>query len=59
MRRHAVAPADPQALQLAHFCALVRREVQALVDADSAQRSLRATLAVAHAAASGCTVNLR
>ena len=56
--RHEVVPADPLAQQLAHFCAVIRREAEPLVSAASARRSLRATLAVAEAAATGRAVSL-
>lgn len=44
---------DPLQRQLAHFCAVVRREAEPLVSADEATRTLAVTMAVAEAARSG------
>lgn len=54
----AVPAADPMARQLAHFCAVVRREEAPRVTARSAARTLEATLAVARAAATRETIVL-
>lgn len=53
-----VAVHDPLARQLAHFCAVLRREAAPLVPADDALRTLAATLAVAESARSGRAVRL-
>lgn len=47
---------DPLVRQLAHFCAVIRREVAPIVSAQSALQTLRTTLAVAQAARSGQAV---
>ena len=47
----AAATVDPLARQLAHFCAVLRREAPPLVSADDALQTLRVTLAVAVAEA--------
>ena len=60
LRQH-VSPlpdADPLARQLAHFAAVVRREVQPRVTVRDAARTLAATLAVAEAARSGERVSV-
>ncbi len=49
---------DPIALQMAHFVALVRGQVQPLVSALDGLQNLRVTEAIAHAAASGQVVHL-
>jgi predicted dehydrogenase len=49
---------DPLSLQLAHFCAVVRGEVQPLVSARDGLANLRVTEAIAQAAASGTTIEL-
>jgi len=49
----AVQRADPLARQLAHFCAVLRGEAQPRVSARDALETLRATLAIARAAATG------
>jgi predicted dehydrogenase len=51
-------PVDPLQRQLAHFCAVVRRETEPLVSADDALRTLAATLAVADAARTGQAIEL-
>lgn len=53
-----VTAVDPLARQLAHFCAVLRRETEPLVTAEDALHSLIATLAVAEAARSGAVVEL-
>jgi predicted dehydrogenase len=47
---------DPLVRQLAHFCAVIRREAVPLVSAESALQTLRTTLAVVEAARSGRAV---
>jgi predicted dehydrogenase len=49
---------DPLVRQLAHFCAVIRREAEPVVSAASACQTLRATLAVAEAARSGQLIRL-
>ena len=49
----AVERADPLALQLEHFCAVVRGEAAPLVEGRDALQTLRVTLAIAEAARSG------
>ena len=49
---------DPLVAQLAHFCAVLRREVAPLVTAADATRTLAATLAIAEAARTGRAVFL-
>ncbi|MEP6996885.1 MAG: Gfo/Idh/MocA family oxidoreductase [Betaproteobacteria bacterium] len=49
----AVERADPLALQLEHFCAVVRGEASPLVEGRDALRTLRVTLAIAEAARTG------
>jgi len=56
VRTLAPAQADPLQRQLAHFCAVVRREVAPRVSARDATRTLQATLAITDAAASGRAV---
>lgn len=58
LRQLPVEPADPLARQLAHFCAVIRRETPPRVTARDATESLRVTLAVAQAARSGRPVTL-
>jgi len=48
---------DPLERQLAHFCAVIRGEVQPLCTARDALQTLRVTLAVAQAAAAGAPVD--
>jgi predicted dehydrogenase len=50
--------ADPLQRQLAHFCALARGEVEALVSARDGLANLQITEAIAVAAASGTTVRI-
>jgi predicted dehydrogenase len=50
--------ADPLALQLAHFCAVARGEVQPLVSAHDGLQNLRVVEALAQAARSGTEVEL-
>lgn len=45
--------ADPLALQLEHFCAVVRGEASPLVNGRDAMQTLRVTLAIAEAAQTG------
>lgn len=52
-RRLSAAPADPLLRQLDHFCAVIRRAAPPRVSVRDATHSLRATLAVAEAAARG------
>lgn len=52
-----VQPDDPLARQLAHFCAVIRGEVQPLVTVADATRTLAVTLAVARAAAQSSMVS--
>ncbi|HEX3631306.1 MAG TPA: Gfo/Idh/MocA family oxidoreductase, partial [Casimicrobiaceae bacterium] len=49
----AVERADPLALQLEHFCAVVRGEARPLVEGRDALQTLRVTLAIAEAARTG------
>ena len=49
----AVERADPLALQLDHFCAVVRGEATPLVEGRDALQTLRVTLAIAEAARTG------
>ncbi len=49
---------DPLVRQLAHFCAVIRREVAPLVSAREAFKTLQVTLAVAEAARTGQRVRL-
>jgi predicted dehydrogenase len=49
----AVERADPLALQLEHFCAVVRGETRPLVEGRDALQTLRVTLAIAEAARTG------
>ncbi len=49
----AVERADPLALQLEHFCAVVRGEASPLVEGREALQTLRVTLAIAEAARTG------
>jgi predicted dehydrogenase len=51
-----VPRADPLARQLAHFCAVVRGEAEPAVNAREGCETLRVTLAIAHAAATGASV---
>ena len=53
-----VAELDPLVAQLAHFCAVLRREAPPLVTAADATRTLAATLAVAESARTGRPVTL-
>lgn len=57
-RRIEVEHSDPLVRQLAHFCAVIRREAAPRVTARDATESLRATLAVMQAANSGCRIPL-
>ena len=50
--------ADPLTRQLAHFCDVLRAEVQPRVGVADAARTLVATLAVAEAARTGRVVTL-
>ncbi len=52
VRTLATPQADPLQRQLAHFCAVVRREATPLVSARDATRTLQAKLAIAEAATS-------
>jgi predicted dehydrogenase len=54
----AVERADPLARQLAHFCAVVRGDVEPLVSARDALETLRVTLAIADAAATRTRIRL-
>jgi predicted dehydrogenase len=51
-----VQRADPLALQLAHFCAVLRGEASPRVSARDALETLRVTLAIARAAATGTRI---
>jgi predicted dehydrogenase len=53
----AVERADPLALQLEHFCAVVRGEARPLVEGRDALQTLRVTLAIAEAARTGRIVS--
>lgn len=55
----AVERADPLALQLEHFCAVVRGEAAPLVDGRDALQTLRVTLAIAEAARTGRVVETK
>jgi predicted dehydrogenase len=52
----AVERSDPLALQLEHFCAVVRGEARPLVEGRDALQTLRVTLAIAEAARTGRVV---
>lgn len=56
--RETLTPDDPLLRQLQHFCDVIRRQAEPLVNPESALRSLRATLAVAQSAATGRQVSL-
>ena len=49
-------PGDPYALQIEHFCAVIRGGEAPLIDAEDGLKTLRATLAVEEAARLGHTV---
>jgi predicted dehydrogenase len=53
----AVERADPLALQLEHFCAVVRGKTRPLVEGRDALQTLRVTLAIAEAACTGRIVS--
>jgi predicted dehydrogenase len=53
VRMLSAAPADPLVRQLDHFCAVIRRAAAPRVSVRDATQSLRVTLAIAQAAASG------
>jgi predicted dehydrogenase len=55
----AVERADPLARQLAHFCAVIRREATPLCGVDDGVATLRVTLAVVDAARTGQFVSLQ
>jgi predicted dehydrogenase len=55
--RLSAAPADPLQRQLDHFCAVIQRAAPPRVSVRDATQSLRATLAIAEAAASGRPVH--
>jgi predicted dehydrogenase len=57
--QQAVSKQDALALQLRHFCAVARGEVEPLIDGREALRTLEATLAIARAATLGEPISLR
>ena len=58
VERRIVPEQDPLALQMRHFCQVVRGEARPVLDASGGARTLETTLAVKKAAATGEVVRL-
>jgi len=58
MDQHQVEAADPQTMQMKHFCRVIRGEEKPVITGADATRTLAATLAVKKAAETGCPVNV-
>ncbi|TWJ14009.1 Gfo/Idh/MocA family protein [Geobacter argillaceus] len=58
MDQHQVDAADPQTMQMRHFCRVIRGEEKPVITGADATRTLAATLAVKEAAETGCSVNV-
>ena len=58
MDQQQVDAADPQTMQMRHFCRVIRGEERPVITGADATRTLAATLAVKEAAMTGCSVNV-